>query len=133
MWSCRVYERDLPILLLNLLDLIKFYMNEKDNCNSKKKRKIEVSQDKSRIDLFLFNPNLGYDENEFNKRAEKSDNDLDILPLNVDKWHDLEHFLGRKTILTLPWSAWWISIQGIEQGVSSWTVRCEPIQLRISH
>ena len=68
-------------MLLNWLDLIKFYMNEKYNCNSKKKRKIEVSQDKSRINLFLFNPNLGYYENEFNKRAEKSDNDLDITAL----------------------------------------------------
>ena len=72
-------------MLLNWLDLIKFCMNEKDNCNSKKERKIKVSQDKSGINLFLFNPNLGFDENEFNKRAEKSDNDLDILPLNFDK------------------------------------------------
>ena len=58
-------------------------MNEKENCNSKKKeRKIEVSQDKSGINLFLFNPSLGSDENESNKRAEKSDNHLDILPLH---------------------------------------------------
>ena len=57
-------------------------MNEKENCNSKKNRKIEVSQDKSGINLFLFNSNLGYDENGFNKRAEKSDNHLDILPLH---------------------------------------------------
>ena len=56
-------------------------MNEKENCNLKK-RKIEVSQDKSGINLFLFNPNLDYDENEFDKRAEKSDNHLDILPLH---------------------------------------------------
>ena len=60
-------------------------MNEKDNCNSKKKRKIEVSQDKSGIDLFLFNPSLGYDEKEFGERAEKSDNHLDTLPLKFEK------------------------------------------------
>ena len=32
--------------------------------------------------ICIFNPNLGYDVNEFNKRAEKSDNHLDILPLH---------------------------------------------------
>ena len=45
------------------------------------KRKIEVSQDKSGFNLFLFNQSLGYDENEFNKRAEKPDNRLELLPL----------------------------------------------------
>ena len=52
----------------------------------KRKEKLKsCSPDKLEINLFLFNPNLGYDENEFNKRAEKSDNDLGILPLNFDK------------------------------------------------
>ena len=46
----------------------------------KNKRKNEVSQDKSGFNLFLFNPNLGYDDNEFNKRAEKLDNRLDYFP-----------------------------------------------------
>ena len=64
------------------------------------KRKIEVSLDKSGINLFLFNPNLGYDENEFNKRAEKSENHLDINETKT--FLDLEHFWGRKTILNLP-------------------------------
>ena len=74
-----VYGRDLPILLLNWLNLINFYMNEKESRNSTKN---ELSQDKSGINLILFYPNLAYDENEFNKRVEKSDNHLDILPLH---------------------------------------------------
>ena len=52
------------------------------NKKKEKQRKIEICQDKSGINLFLFNPNLGYDVNEFNKGAEKTDNHLDILPLH---------------------------------------------------
>ena len=75
-------------------------MKKKIPILKKKERKIEVSQDKSGINLFLFNPNLGYDESEFNKRAEKSENHLDTNETKI--FLDLEHFLGRKTILNLP-------------------------------
>ena len=61
-------------------------MNEKEDCNSKKKkenqRKIEVSQNKSGINLFIQPQSWLYDVKEFNKRAQKSDNHLDILPLH---------------------------------------------------
>ena len=74
-------------------------MKKKIAILKKEERKIEVSQDKSGINLFLFNPNLGYDESEFNTRAEKSENHLDINETNI--FLDLEHFLGRKTVLNL--------------------------------
>ena len=51
----------------------------------KKKKKIKEKLKSVRINqglICLFNPSLGYDVNEFNKRAEKSDNHLDILPLH---------------------------------------------------
>ena len=70
-------------MLLNWLDLIKFYMNEIENCNSEKKNEEKMKSVRINQGLICFiQPQSWLDENEFNKRAEKSDNHLDILPLH---------------------------------------------------
>ena len=102
--SLRLYGTNLPILLLNWLNLINFYMIEKEIPVLKN----EFSWDQSGINLVLFYPNLTYNENECNKATEKDH--LGILPLhkrtlvNVNKtinFYDLEYFGSKKTIVIL--------------------------------